>query len=267
VALLEDDIDRLAAIVDDAAVNAAPIPMISIDAGEISLDEGYAIQRASMALRRLRADEVIGMKMGLTSRAKMEQVGVHQPIYGHLTRKMRLGDGATLRREDHCHPRVEPEVAFLLGRDIDDALTPAEAMRAVDGVCCALEVIDSRYKDFKFTLSDVVADNASSSRFCLSSTVRRPQDVDTGNLGMVMEVSGPAGSDRREVQIGSSAAIYDHPAKSLAALTELLAAAGQKLTAGMVVMSGAATAAVALQPGDRVRLRVDELGEAGFSVV
>jgi 2-oxo-3-hexenedioate decarboxylase len=264
--LNEDDIDRLAAVVDDAAQNAQPIAMLSIDNGEITLEEGYAIQRASMGLRRLRADDLIGMKMGLTSRAKMEQVGVHQPIYGHLTRQMRLVDGGSLARADHCHPRVEPEVAFLLGRDITEPLTPAEAMKAVDGVCCALEVIDSRYKDFKFTLPDVVADNASSSRFCLSSTVRRPEDVDVANLGMVMEVVGPAGSDRREVQIGSSAAIYDHPARSLAALTELITPAGRALKAGMVVMLGAATAAVALQPGDRVRVRVDEQGEAGFSV-
>lgn len=266
MSLPEHEIDRLAALLDEAATTATAVPMISLDAPGLTPADGYLVQRASMALRRLRADSVIGMKMGLTSRAKMEQMGVHEPIYGTLTSAMRLADGGTLVHGSCCHPRTEPEVAFLLGRDIDGPLTAAEAMLHVDGVCCALEIIDSRYQDFKFSLPDVVADNASSSRFVLSSTMLPRDAVDVSNLGMVMEIEGLPGSGRREVQMGSSAAIYEHPAKSLAALTELLAPVGVPLKAGMVVLCGGATAAVALQPGDRVQLRVDQLGTCGFRV-
>jgi 2-oxo-3-hexenedioate decarboxylase len=123
---------------------------------------------------------------------------------------MLLEDGGVVERRAHIHPRVEPEVAFVLGRDLEGPVTPAQALLAVDGVCCALELIDSRYQNFQFTLEDVVADNASSSRFVLGSVVR-PRDFDTGNLGMVMERNGIV------AEIGSSAAIYDHPARSLSA--------------------------------------------------
>ena len=118
--LSDEDIERLAAVVDDAAMKATPIPMLSIEEGEITLDEGYAIQRASMGLRRLRADDIIGMKMGLTSEAKMRQVGVHSPIYGHLTDAMRIEDGGALSRVACCHPRAEPELCFLLAAPLSD---------------------------------------------------------------------------------------------------------------------------------------------------
>jgi len=266
MSLPEEEIDRLAAMLDEAALTATPVAMISDSIEGLTPADGYRIQRASMALRRLRADDVIGMKMGLTSRAKMEQMGVHEPIYGTLTQSMRLADGGELEHAAYCHPRTEPEIAFVLGRDVDGPLTPAEAMQAVDGVCCALEIIDSRYKNFRFALPDVVADNASSIKFVLSSTIVPRDKVDVANLGMVMEIIGPPGSERRETQIGSSAAIYEHPAKSFAALTELLAPVGLTLKAGQIVLCGGATAAVALQPGDRARLRTDQLGECGFTV-
>lgn len=251
---------NLAARVDEAAMTAKPIEMLTAEEPSLSLVEAYDIQRASMALRTERGDEVIGLKMGLTSRAKMEQMGVHEPIYGHLTRTMRLDDGGEMARTDHAHPRVEPEVAFLLGADLAGPVTPAEALLSVDAVCAALEIIDSRYENFKFTLIDVVADNASSSRFVLGSTLKLTQDVDLGNLGMVMEVNG------KVVQTGSSAAIFDHPAKSLAQLANMLAERGEILPAGSIILAGGATAAVAIQPGDVVQLKVDSLEGCGFSV-
>jgi 2-oxo-3-hexenedioate decarboxylase len=256
----EEDIVRLGAWVDDAALNARLIPMLIKDEGEIALEDAYQIQRASIERRKLRGDGLVGMKMGLTSKAKMEQVGVHEPIYGHLTQKMQLADGGALKRSEHCHPRTEPEIAFVLKADLEGPVTPSQALDAVDYVCCALEVIDSRYEDFKFTLSDVVADNASSSRFVLGPLHKRPDEVDLGNLGMVLEHNGEV------VQTGSSSAIYDHPAASLAELANMLASLGEKLTAGQVVLAGAATAAIHVHPGDVVKLSVDQLGGCGFSV-
>jgi 2-oxo-3-hexenedioate decarboxylase len=263
--LTDETLAELAARIDDAAHSARTLSKLTREV-ELSLDDAYRVQRASMARREARGDALCGMKMGLTSKAKMVQMGVHEPIYGHLTSAMRLDDGGTLERSAHCHPRCEPEVAFLLGRDLRGPVTPAEALLAVEGVCAALEIIDSRYEAFQFTLPDVVADNASSARFVLGSKLRRPSEVALENLGMVMEIEGPPKSDRRVVELGSSAAIYEHPARSLAALANLLAPLGETLRAGQVVLAGAATAAVALQPGDRVRLRVDGLGACGFFV-
>ncbi len=266
MALSDDVLDRLAAKVDEAAAEARLIPMLTAEQ-PLTLDEAYRVQRGSMSLRRLRGDDVIGMKMGLTSRAKMEQMGVHQPIYGHLTSAMRLADGGALSLSRGCHPRCEPEVAFLLGKELAGPVTPAEALLAVDAVCAAIEIIDSRYQAFKFTLADVVADNASSSRFVLGSRLQRPSEVALENLGMVMEIDGPAGSGRRVTELGSSAAILEHPARSLAALANQIAPLGERLLPGQIVLAGGATAAVALQAGDRVRLRVDGLGAVAFHVV
>lgn len=256
--LSSDDIDRFAARLDEAMLAARAIPQLTGEAS-FSVEEAYAIQRSGVALRKLRGDQLVGMKMGLTSRAKAVQMGVSEPIYGHLTLRMILEDGGTVDRRRHVHPRVEPEVAYLLGKDLEGPVTPTQALHAVDACCCALELIDSRYENFKFTLPDVVADNGSSSRFVLGS-LRRSRDFDCGNLGMVMEKNGVV------VETGSSAAIYDHPARSLAALANQLAASGERLRAGMIVMTGGATAAIALAPGDHVRVRVDGLGSAEFFV-
>ena len=253
-----DKIDHFAEIVDAAAAAAEPITMLTASA-DISLEEAYDIQRASIARRLDRGERLVGMKMGLTSRAKMEQVGVHSPIYGHLTDRMLLGDGASLDPADHVHPRVEPEVAFILGRDLVGPTTPSDALAAVESVCGALEVIDSRYRDFKFTIVDVVADNASSSRLVLGPRRLAPDALaaggfDLGNLGIVLEHNGEV------AQTGSSAAIFEHPLRSLAELANLLAARGEKLTAGQVVLAGAATAAVHVTAGDHVRAQIDGLG-------
>ena len=234
---------------------------------EFEFSDAYLIQHALIARHLAQGERVVGMKMGLTSRAKMEQMGVHDPIYGHLTDAM-LATDDRLVMDHHIHPRVEPEVAFILKNDLQGPVTPAQAMLAVEGVCAALEVIDSRFEAFKFTLPDVVADNASSSRFFLGTTVRPPGDLeDLGNLGMVLEINGVA------KQIGSSAAILEHPAHSLAALVNMLHKAHTSLgtnpviPAGSIVLAGAATAAEFVQAGDLVRLRCEDLGDVHARVI
>jgi 2-oxo-3-hexenedioate decarboxylase len=198
------------------------------------------------------------MKMGLTSVAKMEQMGVHNPIYGHLTDAMQLDNGGSISHAGHCHPRTEPELCFVLKEDLEGPVTPEEAMAAVGGIHAALEIIDSRYKDFKFTLIDVVADNASSIHFVLGD--EGGADLDISDLEMSLWINGEC------VETGSSKAIYDHPARSLAAQANMLAERGERLLAGQVVMSGGATKAVAVKPGDHVKVVVQNIGTAEFKV-
>jgi 2-oxo-3-hexenedioate decarboxylase len=260
MSLSHERIEVLAGIVDDAAMSATEIGMLSADEPALTIENAYLVQEASIARRIGRGERLVGMKMGLTSRAKMEQMGVHEPIYGRLTSSMILNDGGVLRLEGLCHPRVEPEVAFIMKRDLVGPVTPAQALDAVAGVCAALEIIDSRYRDFKFTLPDVVADNTSAIFFVLGSRLVPPDAVNIGNLGIVMEVNG------RIVETGSSAAIYEHPARSLAELANMLARRGGRIEAGQIVLSGGATAAIALNAGDHVRVEIDEIGGAEFRV-
>lgn len=252
--LSNDTIEKLAAVVDEAAQTSDPIVMLTAEYPEMTLEDAYTIQRRSMARRLERGESIVGMKMGLTSKAKMEQMNVHNPIYGHLTDPMMLGDGDEIIRSDYCHPRVEAELAFVMANDIQGKVSPQEALSAVEGVCAAIEIIDSRYKDFEFTLIDVVADNASSTGFALGPVVKATDELDLGNLGMVMSINGEV------VETGSSAAILEHPARSLAALISMLAERDEGLKAGQVVLAGSATKAVHVEPGDRVDLEVDSLG-------
>ncbi len=247
-------LNELAEIVDNAAMNVSPITMLTAARPEFSLEDAYDVQRASMAKRLERGETMVGMKMGLTSRAKMEQMGVHNPIYGHLTSTMERSNGDAISRKEHCHPRVEPEIAFILKKDLEGPVTSTEALKSVKWVVAALEVIDSRYKDFKFTLIDVVADNASSTRFVLGETRKKPEELDLGNLGMIMSLNGEV------AETGSSAAILEHPARSLATLANMLAERGEKLHAGQIVLAGGATKAIHVNTGDNVHLEVQGLG-------
>lgn len=249
----------IAARLDAAARNAEPVEQISAGPdGALTLDEAYRVQTEAVALRVTRGEKRSGVKMGLTSRAKAAQMGVTEPVYGRLTDAMLVPDGGTIRHAAYCHPRVEPEIAFLLASPIAGRVSPAEAMMHVAGIAPAMEIIDSRYRDFRFSLEDVVADNTSAAGYVLGPWSR--PDLDTGNLGMVLELDG------RPVEIGSSAAILGHPARSLAEAARFAAERGDTLKAGFVVLAGGATAAVALTPGTVVKLSVEALGSVAFRV-
>ena len=251
------DIDAAAAALDAATATASPIAQLSASR-RLDLDAAYRIQAAGIARRLDRGERRSGAKMGLTSRAKAAQMGVEDPIYGRLTDAMLVEEGGTANARAFIHPRVEPEIAFLLGAPLAGRVSPAEAYRSVAAVAPALEIIDSRYAGFKFSLADVVADNGSAAGYVVGPWCRPDHDI--ANLGMVLEFDG------RAVQIASSAAILGHPMRSLAAAARLAAATGERLEAGWIVLAGGATAAEALTSGTSVRLCVEKLGRAGFSI-
>lgn len=250
------DTQQAGLFLDNAARTATAAPQF--EPGAFDVDTAYTIQQASIAARLQRGERLVGMKMGFTSRAKMIQMGVHDMICGRLTDAMLVEDGGVISKAAYVHPRVEPEVAFLLKRTISGPMTPLQAMDAVEAVAPALEIIDSRYQNFKFSLEDVVADNSSSSGFVVGSWCRPDQDL--SNLGMVMSFDG------RPVEVGSSAAILGNPARSLAAAARLSALRGIPLEAGSIVLAGGATAAAALSVGVSVTLEVQNLGRTGFTV-
>ena len=224
----------------------------------ITLEDAYGVQAASMARRYERGEKRVGIKMGFTSRAKMAQMGIEEMIWGRLTDQMMIEDGGSIDFSAYVHPRVEPEIAFVLKAPLAEKVTPAGALAAVGGVAPALEIIDSRYRDFKFSLTDVVADNSSSSGFVVGPWA--DPETDLSNLGMLLQIDGAAR------QIGSSAAILGNPIRSLVAAARLAAGAGEPLRAGDIVMAGGATAAEHLAPGQHVRVTVQHLGRAEFTV-
>jgi 2-oxo-3-hexenedioate decarboxylase len=251
------DTSAFARRLDDAARRARAIPQF-LGAEAFDLTTAYAIQQASIDLRVGRGEKIIGLKMGFTSRAKALQMGVADLICGRLTDHMYVAEGGTIALERYVHPRVEPEIAFLLKHAVGPRATSAEALAAVEAVAPALEIIDSRYEQFKFSLTDVVADNSSSSSFVVGAWTHPHFDI--GNLGLVLSLDG------RTEAVGSTAAILGHPLRSLVAAGRLSHQFGLPLGPGSIVLAGGATAASALQKGLRVSLEIDRLGRCSFAV-
>ncbi len=247
-------VEKLARTLDDAARTATLTDQLG---DGLALEDAYRVQARSIALRHARGERRAGYKLGFTSRAKMAQMGLHEVIWGRLTDAMIVADGGKAAAERFIHPRVEPEVCFLIGAPLEGTVTPLAAMEALAGVAPALEVIDSRYRDFKFSLADVVADNCSAAAIVVGPWCD-PATVDVANLGLLLEIDGVV------ARIGSTAAILGHPVRSLVAAARLAAEAGERLEPGDLVMAGGATEAVELRPGSRVRLDTERLGSVGF---
>ena len=248
-------VPELAEKVDRAACDAQAIDQLSAS-DSFSLNTAYLVQQESIRRRQQRGESIVGAKMGFTSRAKMIQMGVDDLIWGRLTDKMWETDGGTVDLARFVHPRVEPEIAFLLGRSIGSSCKSSDIAMSVEAVAPAMEIIDSRYKNFKFSVEDVVADNSSSSGFVIGSW--KTPEIDFSNLGIAMSVNGEA------VQIGSSAAILGHPVRALAELHRLATDSGVTIEAGSVVLAGAATAAIPLTADSHVRAEVESLGFVEF---
>ena len=233
------DVHALAAELDEAARNVRAVPKLTART-PLDVATAYAVQRAGIERRRRRGERLAGVKMGFTSRAKMVQMGVDDVIWGLLTDGMAAESSVDVSRL--VHPRVEPEIAYLIGREVRSA---AEVESAVAGVAVGFEVLDSRYENFDFTLPDVIADNASAARFGVGAW-HAPRDL--SNTGLLLEIDG------RPVQTGSSAAILGDPVRSLRAAARLALAAGLTLEPGWIVLAGAATAAVPLPKDAHVRV-------------
>lgn len=249
------DLNALARLLDDAARNADEVAQL---ADPITLEEAYEVQKRSLARRYERGERQVGVKMGFTSRAKMVQMGVHDMIWGRLTDAMVVEDGGSTPLSRYVHPRVEPEVACLLRKELAGTVTPMQALSAVEAVAPAMEIIDSRYRAFKFSLTDVVADNSSSSGFVVGPW--HGPDVDLGNLGIVVTFNGVPRL------VGSTAAILGNPLRSLVAAARFAAQAGEPLQPGWIVMLGGASQAEALAADTFVGCEIQHLGRCGFSV-
>ena len=245
----------IASALDVAARDATAIGQFS-SVSPFSIDDAYGIQAMSIEHRCQRGERRIGIKLGFTSRAKMVQMGVDSLIWGWLTDAMIEEDGGHVAMARYIHPRAEPEVCFLTRRDISGPLTLLESVDYLEAVAPAIEIIDSRYQDFRFTLEDVVADNCSSAGLVVGPWSRSFDAL--ANLGVVLRIDG------RTRQTGSTAAILGHPLRSLVQASHVLAHAGTVLPAGSLIMAGAATAAEPVTIGSHVSVSISALGRASF---
>lgn len=244
---------ELAASLDAAARDRLPIAALSAGT-DLDVITAYQVQRELLALRVERGDRIIGGKLGLTSKAKRVAMGVHEPLYGFVTADMVRASGSTLALDTLIHPRVEPEVAFILKDPVQgpDA-TASQVLAATAYVCAALDVIDSRYQGFAFKHVDAIADNASSAAFALGDDLVSP-DMDLSLAGCVLEVDGVV------TDSAAGAAVMGHPAAAVAFMANALALVGRRLEPNWVVLSGGLTAPVPMQPGRTVTATIAGIG-------
>lgn len=245
------DVQALAARLEAAAAERRAIPMLTAARPGLDVAAAYDVQRAGIDRRVAGGERVVGYKLGLVSRAKQEAMGVREPLWGLLTDGMLHAEEEPLELGSLIHARVEPEIAFLLGADLDAATASVPTvLAATASVFPALEVLDSRYEDFRFTLADVIADNASAARVVLGGRPLPPDRLDLQLEGMALTRGGEV------VHTAAGAAIAGHPAAAVA----WLARAAGGLRAGSLVLSGGLCAPVELVPGAVVCARYTNLG-------
>jgi len=253
--LTKAQIDELATYCEDAELKQQEIIKVTDKYPEMTYRDAFDVQWEVRRRKVARGHKVVGMKMGLTSWAKMAQMGVEQPCYGYLADYFSVPEGGEIKMDELIHPKIEAEIAFVTKAPLKGpGIHIGDVLRATDFIIPAVEVIDSRYKDFKFDLKSVIADNSSSSRFITGGRMARLEDVDVKNLGVVMEINGEI------VATGAGAAVLGHPAASVAMLANMMGERGEEIPAGTFIMTGGITAAVTVNRGDSINIRYQDLG-------
>jgi 2-keto-4-pentenoate hydratase len=233
-----------------------PIPPLVTTHPKIDVDDAYRIQLLNIERRLPTAGPVVGHKVGLSSKAMQQMMGVDEPDYGHLLSDMWLQQDVPADTRRFLQPRVEPEVGFVLGADLPgEGCTEADVLAATEALAPALELIDSRIADWRIKLPDTIADNASSGAFVLGDGRVPPGDVDLTAIPVAMYRNG------EEVGVGRSDAVLGNPLIAVAWLARTVAAFGVRLRAGHIVLPGSCTRAIDARPGDTFRAEFGPLGD------
>lgn len=228
----------------------------------MTIEDAYAIQ-----IRRIEAEtnignRITGKKIGLTSIAMQHLLGVDQPDYGHLLQSMEVANGGTISLSNLFQPKIEGEIAFVLKKDLTGPnVTPEDVLEATDYVMPAIEIVDSRIKNWKIKLVDTVADNASCGLYVLGTNKVKVNDMDLKSVHMKLL------KNNEVINEGKGSDVLGDPAICVAWLANKLHEYNVALRAGEVILSGALSAAVAAEPGDQFTASFTALGEAEVQFV
>jgi len=255
-------IARLAEHLEDAELRARDVTKITDEYPDMDWDDAYAIQDEIRRRKESRGHRIAGLKAGLTSFAKMKQMGVSTPVFGFVVDYMSVPDGGEIKTSELIHPKVEAEICIVTKSPLKGpGCHVAAVMAATDFVVPAVEIIDSRYRDFKFDLKSVIADNTSSSRFVIGGRMRNLAELDLRTLGVVLEKNGEV------MTMAAGAAVLGNPLAAAAMLANHLGARGQEIPAGTFIMTGGVTEAIAVKTGDSVAVRFQDLGSVSMRFV
>ncbi len=264
--MLPDDVRRtVAAALRDAEADRRPVPPLRETWPEIDVVDAYEIQLLNIRERLAAGAGVRGHKVGLSSKAMQEMMDVDEPDYGHLLSDMELPESAGTGSEPvsagrYCSPRVEVEVAFILGETLPGrGCTEEDVLRCTEYVAPSIELIDSRIADWSIKIADTIADNASSAGFVLGPERVRPDAVDLTAIQAVLTRNG------EQVAHGSSAAVLGNPVTAVAWLANKVADFGVTLEAGHVILPGSVHRAIDVRPGDEFLAEFQDFGSVHLS--
>ena len=222
---------------------------------DMSIEHAYAVQQRLIARRLADGETVVGKKIGVTSKAVMDMLGVYQPDFGWLLSGMVFDDGSTIERASLIQPKAEGEIAFVLKRALrGPGIGAADVLAATECVMPCFEIVDSRIRDWKIRIQDTVADNASCGVFVLGDRAVSPRDIDLYACGMVLEKNGEV------FATGAGAAALGSPLHAVAWLANTLGRLGIALEPGEVILSGALAAMAPIAAGDQFRVSIGGLG-------
>ena len=255
-----DVLEEITDILFHAEKNRVEIKKFVDQYPELTIDVAYTLQEKLIERKcREEGTSVAGWKLGLTSKAKQRMMGVHEPSYGVLLENMELHPNEPISIAPFIHAKIEPEIAFVMKKNLNGpVVTVADVLDATDYVTAAMEIIDSRYENFNFTLPDVIADNSSSSRYILGNVKHSVEEIDLERMGCVFKKNGEVCATT------TAASVMGNPARAIAWMANKLIARGQKVSAGEVVLSGALTGAETIEVADAFSVRFD--GLEGFDV-
>lgn len=260
--LSDDERKQAAAALERAEADRTPIAPLTETFPSMDVADAYEIQLINIARRVADGAIVRGHKVGLSSRAMQQMMGVDEPDYGHLLHDMFVFEDSDVVAGNYCYPRVEVEVAFVLGHALEGpACTVAHVLRATEYVVPAIELIDSRIRDWRITLPDTIADNASSAGVVLGGNPRRLTQLDVRMVAAVLRRNGHI------VETGVSGAVLGNPATAVAWLANKVHSFGVTLEAGHVILPGSCTRAIDVAPGDSIRADFADLGHVAVSFV
>ena len=249
------NIEDLAAELLRAERQRTPVDPLTDRFSDLNIAQAYQIQLAIIRGRLKEGRRVVGKKIGLTSKAMQDMLGVGESDYGHLLDDMVVLNGQPVAVDKLLQPRCEGEIAFLLRRDLKGpGVTVADVLAATEAVIPALEIVDSRIRDWRIKIQDTIADNAASARVVLGDKLTPVHDLDLRLVGMVLMKNGQVAAT------GAGAAVLGHPAASVAWLANKLLEFDIPLKAGEIILSGSLTAAPPVAAGDYFRADFDRLG-------
>ena len=258
----KNTISALAEHLESAELQIKDVTKITDNHPDMDWDDAYAIQDEIRRRKESRGHRTAGLKCGLTSHAKMKQMGVSVPVFGFVSDYMAVAEGSEIKHSELIHPKVEAEICVVTKAPLrGPGCHVGAVLAAIDFVIPGVEIIDSRYRDFKFDLKSVIADNTSASRFVVGGRARNADELDLRTLGVVMEKNGEI------VAMAAGAAVMGHPAAAIAALANHLGERGQEIPADTFIMTGGVTEAIAVKPGDSINVRFQDLGTVGMRFV